>query len=123
MTFQGHGRRTILLIVVVTFLILAWFVLSQQHNEKFAADKWKSWRETEFTLSLRWDMVDDLQRNYSLVGMSKSQIFDLLGPPSSVSGAELFYYLGLARKGINTGRLTITFGDDEAVSEVSVWDG
>ena len=119
---EGHGRRTIFLIAAVTFLFLAWLV-SNQRGEKFEAEKWKSWKETEFSLSLRWDMVSDLQRNYGLLGMSKSQVFDLLGPPDTVGDSEHSYYLGMARKGINTGQLKITFGDDQAVSEVSVWDG
>ena len=123
MIFQGHGWRTIFLVVAVTFLFLAWFVSDQPRGEKFEADKWKSWKETEFSLSGRLDMVDDLQRNYSLLGMSKNQVFDLLGPPDTVADSEHSYYLGMARKGINTGQLRLTFGDDRAVSEVSVWDG
>ncbi|NNE86136.1 MAG: outer membrane protein assembly factor BamE [Alphaproteobacteria bacterium] len=122
MTIQGHGRRTIFLITIVTLLVLAWFI-SNQSGKKFEADKWKSWKETEFSLSMRWDMVGDLQRNHSLYGMSKSQVLDLLGPPDTVFGSEHSYYLGMARKGINTGQLRITFGDDQVVSEVSVWDG
>ena len=123
MTFQVRGRRAILLIAAVTFLFFVWFVSSQLRGEKFEADKWKSWKETEFSLLQRWDMVDDLQRNYSLLGMSESQVLDLLGPPNIIIDSVYSYYLGMARKGINTGHLRITFGNDQAVSEVSVWDG
>ena len=120
--FQGQRLRTILLIAGVIFVILVW-VVSVQHGEKFESSKWKSWKETESSLSLRWDMMGDLQRNYGLRGMSKSQVFDLLGPPDNITGTEHSYYLGFARKGINTGRLTIIFGNDQLVSEISVWNG
>ena len=67
-------------------------------------------------------MVDDLQRNYGLLGMSQSQVFDLLGPPDTVANSVHTYYLGMTRRGINTGTLSITFGDDQTVSGVNVWD-
>jgi hypothetical protein len=122
MKTKGRKHRTIFPAAAVTFLILAWLVLNQR-GEHFESDKWKSWKETEFSLSLRWDMVGDLQRNYGLLGMSKSQVSDLLGPPDIVAGPEHSYYLGMARKGINTGQLRLTFGKDEIVSEINVWDG
>lgn len=55
--------------------------------------------------------------------MTRSEVRDLLGQPNVGDAAEISYYLGMARKGINTGHLKLTFGDDQLVSEVSVWDG
>jgi hypothetical protein len=56
MKFQGHGRRAIFLFPAAIILFLAWFVSNQLLGEKFDASKWKSWEETEFSLSQRWDM-------------------------------------------------------------------
>ena len=72
--------------------------------------------------SLRWDMVRSLRRKHDLLGMTKSQITELLGMPDGMTDETFSYYLGMARKGINTGHLRLTFGDDQAVTDVLVWD-
>ena len=64
---------------------------------------------TENTMTLRWDMVDDLQNNYELDGMTETEIIKLLGEPASKTIIEWTYNLGMARRGINTGTLSLTF--------------
>jgi hypothetical protein len=75
----------------------------------FDSDKWKNWEMTEDTMTLRWDMVDDLQDDYELDGMTEEELIKLLGEPGSKSTFEWTYDLGMARRGIDTGTLSLTF--------------
>jgi hypothetical protein len=75
----------------------------------FDSGKWKNWEMAEDTMSLRWDMVDDLQNDYKLDGMTEEEVIKLLGEPESKSKGEWEYYLGMARRGIDTGTLSLTF--------------
>jgi hypothetical protein len=54
-------------------------------------------------------MVDDLQNDYKLDGMTEEEVIKLLGEPESKSKGEWEYYLGMARRGIDTGTLSLTF--------------
>lgn len=76
---------------------------------EFNSEKWRNWEMTEDTMTLRWDMVDDLQNNYELDGMTETEIIKLLGEPESKTIIEWIYDLGMARRGINTGTLSLTF--------------
>lgn len=116
-------NRSALVLIAGTVLLAAIWNVTGSTNVKFEQDRWKNWVETEAELSLRWDMVENLQKNHELIGMTRSEVRDLLGQPNVGDAAEISYYLGMARKGINTGHLKLTFGDDQLVSEVSVWDG
>jgi hypothetical protein len=75
----------------------------------FDSEKWKNWRETEAEMSLRWDMVSDLQDKHQLDGMTENEIIELLGEPRRKSSIEWTYHLGMARQGIDTGTLRLTF--------------
>lgn len=55
--------------------------------------------------------------------MTKKEVLQLLGEPESKTENEFNYYLGASKRGINTGRLTILFDDNNRVSNFSVWDG
>ncbi len=116
-------NRSALVLIAATVLLAAIWNVAGSTNVKFEQDRWKNWVEIEAELSLRWDMVEDLQENHKLIGMTRSEVTDLLGQPNVDDGTEVSYYLGMARKGINTGHLKLTFGDEQFVSEVSVWDG
>lgn len=59
-------------------------------------------------MSLRWNMVSDLEDKYELEGMTTSQIVELLGEPDNKSRTEWAYYLGMAGRGIDTGTLSLT---------------
>jgi hypothetical protein len=76
---------------------------------EFNSEKWKNWEMTEDTMTQRWDMVDDLQNKYELDGMTETEIIKLLGEPGSKTRIEWTYDLGMARRGINTGTLRLTF--------------
>ena len=79
------------------------------NRTEFDSDKWKNWEMTEDEGTLRWDMVVDLQHDYELDGMTEEEIIKLLGEPGSKSAVEWTYYLGMARRGIDTGTLSLTF--------------
>jgi outer membrane protein assembly factor BamE (lipoprotein component of BamABCDE complex) len=94
-----------------------------EHTE-FNSEKWKnSDLNTERDMSLRWDMMNSLRKNYDLIGMKKSEIIELLGQPTSVINNQFHYYLGFSKTGINTGTLYVTFDNKEVVSKIRVWQG
>jgi len=64
---------------------------------------------TEDEMTLRWDMTYDLQERHELDGMTEKQIIELLGQPGFKSDIEWTYDLGMARSGVDTGTLILTF--------------
>lgn len=96
------------------FLFIIFVVASPSINNYFSrtdfdSDKWKNWEMTEDTMTLRWDMVDDLEDDYKLDGMTEEEVIKLLGEPGAKSTIEWTYDLGMARRGIDTGTLCLTF--------------
>ncbi|TRZ43971.1 hypothetical protein [Robertkochia solimangrovi] len=72
---------------------------------------------------MRWDMMNSLRENYTLTGMSKPEILQLLGKPDSAIKSEFRYFLGHTRFGINTGSLTLKFDDADKVVTINVYQG
>lgn len=96
------------------FLFILFAVVSSNIDNYFSridfdSDKWKNWTMTEDEMTLRWDMVHDLDQEHELDGMTEEQIIKLLGHPESKSEIEWTYDLGMARSGIDTGTLSLTF--------------
>jgi len=84
---------------------------------EFDREQWINWEETETTASLRWNMVHDLTTEHKLLGMTRSEVIELLGPPDDefeIKGS-IYYYLGMAGYGIDTGTLMIKFKDDTVI--------
>lgn len=107
---------------IICFFFL-FLLVSCSDNIKFDPVQWKDWVESESTLDLRWKMSKDLVNNYSLKGMSKDEIIELLGEPENISSSnEFLYFLGHTGKGINTGTLKISFLND-IVYEVEIYQG
>ncbi len=96
----------------------------QFSHVKFDSNKWKT---TNFNLEenwdLRWKMMNDLRNNFSLVGMSKTEIEKLLGKTEIESSTEFSYSLGMTGTGINTGKLTIYFDKNNKVEKIKVTQG
>ncbi|BAO56056.1 hypothetical protein [Nonlabens marinus] len=110
--------------LIFGMLILIGFVLKGNiTHEKFDSEKWKNWTESESEWSLRWDMMNSLRNNYELKGKSKTEIIELLGKPDSEVKTDFKYYLGMSKRGINTGSLTIEFNENGIVTDFSVWQG
>lgn len=105
-------------------LVLIGFLLKGKIvHEKFDSEKWKNWEETEMEWSLRWDMMNSLRNNHDLKSMNKQEIADLLGQPETETNNEFYYYLGYAKRGIDTGRLTIKFDTNGKVTDFKVSRG
>lgn len=92
-------------------------------HEQFDSEKWKNWTESESELSLRWDMMNSLRNNHELNGKTRVEIIELLGKPDSETNSDFRYYLGMSKRGINTGSLTIKFNENGIVTDFSVWQG
>ncbi|RZJ47895.1 MAG: hypothetical protein EOO44_21820 [Flavobacterium sp.] len=118
-------KNNIILIVIVTLFVWCLGFRGKVSGEEFNSEKWKKANlNLEENMTLRWDMMNSLRNNYTLIGMSKSDIINLLGKPDdSFSTVKDFrYYLGYTKNGINTGSLTVKF-ENGIVTEIDVWQG
>ncbi len=97
-------RRSILLYIFIFGISCA-----SGQDVEFDSDKWKNWEETETTLSLRWDMKEDLIKKHKLIDLTQDEIVYLLGDPDQKTANSFQYYLGVARRGIDYGTLMIDF--------------
>src|SRR5688572_19664512 len=93
-------------LIFILYLVVSPDLTNYFSRSDFDSEKWKTWEEAEDTMSLRWDMVDDLQDKHELNGMTEQEIIELLGEPGSKSNVEWTYDLGMARRGIDTGTLS-----------------
>lgn len=110
-------------IIVFIFLLgTGCLSCSETDSSKFDSEKWKNWEETESSMSLRWDMRNDLIETHQLVGFSENEIISLLGNTEQKHGEVFFYNLGVARRGVDNGALRIEFKDDK-VFRVEVLSG
>lgn len=105
-------------------LPILFFLNSCSFNDiEFNSDKWKDWVETTSNATLRWDMRNDLIRKYELIGMSVDKVIDLLGEPDEgKTEKEYRYYLGMARRGIDTGSLVLKIENGKVI-QFRVWHG
>lgn len=95
---------------------------SYMNRTDFNAEKWNNWDIREQELSLRWNMVYDLTSKHDLIGMTASEVKDLLGEPDGQNDATMRYYLGMSGHGIDTGSLIFTLSDGK-VTKYKVWHG
>lgn len=79
----------------------------------FNSEKWKNCKfNSKEGYTMRWDMSEDLIKNYSLIGKDTTEIFKLLGRESLECynrKCTVRYILGGCRSGIDTGTLELTF--------------
>lgn len=95
--------------VMFSFLLL---LFASCNNKSFDSEKWKSWKENELTLPTRWDMTDDLMKNYLQKGMRIEDVETLIGRVSmDTIGSRLFgrYDLGPCRSRVDYGSLEVRF--------------
>jgi hypothetical protein len=103
------GIGTALYILFAAVVMLGPYVANYSNRTEFDSVRWKNWKESENEMSLRWNMIDDLEDDHKLYGMTFDEIITLLGEPDSKSTVEWTYYLGMAGHGIDTGTLALTF--------------
>lgn len=76
----------------------------------------EKWDENE---EIRFYMIDDLEKKYDFVGMTKDKVIEILGEPDTVSeygGWEVFdYYLGYGDDMIDPYTYNVRFEDGIAV--------
>ena len=114
-----------ILFIVSTIFLIGFLLKGTIPHEPFDSEKWKSWikSNSESDMSLRWDMMNSLRKNYELKGMTRDEIIDLLGEPQRKDQVEFIYNLGYSKHGVNTGSFTIRFGNNDKVTNFSVWEG
>ena len=76
----------------LTLLILIFGLLACNRQEKFNKKDWTK-REDFFPCSCRQYMIDDLKKNYKLVGISKKELIKLLGQPDQADSLIISYEL------------------------------
>ena len=109
---------------IVAIVLTAFMLRGKFPHEKFNSEVWKTANlNLEENMTLRWDMMNDLRNRYTLVGMTKKHVIDLLGAYGDNTSGEFRYYLGYSKRGINTGTLIITFNEKDIVTEIEVWQG
>jgi hypothetical protein len=102
--------RTISFIAISILIIFS----TSCTNIDFDSERWKSVNNSEADWSVRWDMSEDLIRNYGLVGKTKIEINELLGDSGNKCETDnclISYDLGPCHRGINYGTLSITIED------------
>ncbi len=137
---MGHLRLflkdliiTIAVGVGFTFLICFAFVFfgpvvnDYIHRKPFNAVQWKDERFVNSRNPIKIRMVDDLLNKKKLIGMSKSEINELLGmPPKTAyfSNYDYVYWLGPERGliSIDSEWLAIKFENDKAIEAKIVTD-
>lgn len=112
------GGLFLIYLFFVSSIVFSPYINNYFNRIDFNSSEWKNWEETEKNASLRWNMVDDLEDNYNLVGKTKSEIIMLLGEPNSSTNNELNYYLGMSGHGIDTGSLTLTIQENKVVNSI-----
>lgn len=110
-------------LIFIGLISITFFFKGRITHEKFDSEKWKNWEETEMEWSLRWDMMNSLRNNYDLKSMNKQEITYLLGEPEMKANSEFSYYLGYAKRGIDTGNLTVKFDEFGKVTSFRVHRG
>lgn len=106
----------------VGMLILAPYLTNWANRTEFDSERWKNWKEAETEMSLRWNMVSDLEDKYELKGLTTDEIVELLGEPDSKSRSEWTYYLGMSGHGIDTGTLSLTI-ENGRVKSLRIYTG
>lgn len=100
--------------------------LTRAEYYKPAAFDSAQWKDSQLVSEgVRIRMIDDLLAKHELVGMSREGILSLLGPPDGrfTEEPKLTWYLGDERSAfaIDSEWLSLTFGEDDRVTEKRVW--
>ena len=123
-------KKIIVVVSIFLFIYFSWvliFALKPNINdylerEKFDSQLWIEWTDSENGFKLRWNMTNDLTKNYILVGKEVKEIKKILGQPSTESKTEISYFLGLTGHGINTGNLIFKIENDR-IKSFKIWQG
>lgn len=108
------GIGAIMYFMLISLLVAQPYISNFFNRTDFNSERWKNWEESVDTASLRWNMVDDLKKSHKLIGLTTTEVQNLLGKADRINrNGEWSYNLGMAGHGIDTGTLTITFKSDK----------
>jgi len=112
-------------VATLSFLLALPIVDDYSHRRVFDSELWKASLAEESQDPIKLQMVDDLLRKHPLVGLSRSQVLDLLGEPlrtDKFSDWDLVYWLGPERAlfSIDSEWLVIRFDSSQKVTDAKV---
>ena len=71
------NKRIIFVIGIVIVLIVLCCLVFQNMNERFTKQRWL------FYPDIRYKMIDDIEKNNSIIGKNQQEVQELLGEPDS----------------------------------------
>ena len=71
------NKRIIFVIGIVTILIVLSFLVFQDTNAKFTKQSWLD------NPDIRYKMIDDIEKNKSIIGKNQQEVQELLGEPDN----------------------------------------
>jgi hypothetical protein len=91
---------------------------------KFDKDKWSEKNDVDFPSPYRKKMLNDLVTNYKLVGLSYTEIINLLGSPNFKDSSSLGYTIivdyGHDIDPVYSKTLDFTFGKDSIIKSFKI---
>jgi len=95
-------------------LIFIWITIATHYPQKdFNQERWLNDKE------VRFEYADNLVDNDKLIGMTKTEIFKLLGEPDNETETKITYYIGFSPRhfiGIDPDWLEIELKNGEAIN-------
>lgn len=112
---EGHSTLTVVLVVGVSLAALFW-LRTFDNGQSFVAERWR-----EGSIRERGRMVEDLQNNKRLQGLSRADVLALLGEPDE----EFCYTVDIGDRFCSepwTYRFIVYFNDWDRVYKAELLD-
>ena len=128
--FLRSGLSFVVTLFLIPALVAAsWFafflfhddIRAWWHRAPFDSSRWQAARGADHTDYRRQGMVDDVLRRGMLIGKSKREVLELLGPADQEElgdHLEMTYFLG--SRGMSLQWLAIDFGADGTVRQAYI---
>ncbi|WP_158701603.1 hypothetical protein [Lentibacillus sp. Marseille-P4043] len=109
-------HKRILIISIIPPLICLVLLGFNEYNSNFTTEKWVN------KSNQRVYMTDNLLSNHKLQGLTKAEVYKLLGSPDNNNKSKLIYYLGRERGliRIDSEQLMIKLNEEGIVSNYRV---
>ena len=123
MTRYSLELRIILLSIVtlISAVVVSAVVWRQQDN--FNSVKWKNEKGNLSSYNSRYRMEYSLQQWHLKIGMSKSDVDELLGTPDGIYPSSLEYILGQAPYGVDIDTMVIEFNRNSQIQRIYIRSG
>ncbi len=115
-SFRKVKHKRILIISIIPPLICLVLLGFNEYNSNFTTEKWVN------KSNQRVYMTDNLLSNHKLQGLTKAEVYKLLGSPDNNNKSKLIYYLGRERGliRIDSEQLMIKLNEEGIVSNYRV---